>query len=84
MGDFFAFFTQNSSGVMVPLRGNDVLANRSMAINYYVTASSSMAWDVMDENGASVDNNNVTESSCFNLASELADVNFICEVRKHV
>jgi len=67
---------QNSSGVMVPLRGNDVLANRSMAINYYVTASSSMAWNVMDEKGASVDNNNVTESSCFNLASELAGVNF--------
>jgi hypothetical protein len=67
---------QNSSGVMVPLRGNDVLADRSLAINYYVTASSSMAWNVKDEKGASVDNNNVTESSRFNLASELADVNF--------
>jgi hypothetical protein len=67
---------QNSSGVMVPLRGNEVLADRSMAINYYVTASSSMAWDVMDEKGAIVDNNNVTESSRFNLASQLTNVNF--------
>src|SRR4030042_832193 len=67
---------QNSSGVMVPLRGNDVLADRSLAINYYVTASSSMAWNVKDEKGASVDNNNVTESSRFNLASQLTDVNF--------
>jgi hypothetical protein len=68
--------TQNSSGVMVPLTGNEVLADRSMAINYYITASSSMAWDVMDEKGISVDNNNVTESSRFDLASQLADVNF--------
>jgi hypothetical protein len=68
--------TQNSSGVMVPLRGNDVLSNRSMAINYYVTASSSMVWDVMDERGSSVDNNNVTESSRFDIGSRLANVNF--------
>jgi hypothetical protein len=68
--------TQNSSGVMVPLRGNDVLSNRSLAINYYVTASSSMVWDVMDERGSSVDNNNVTESSRFDIGSRLANVNF--------
>ncbi len=67
---------QNSSGVMVPLRGNEVLANRSIAINYYVTTASSIAWDVKDEKGLSVDNNNVTESSRFDLSSQLADVNF--------
>src|SRR4030042_3630564 len=47
---------QNSSGVMVPLRGNDVLADRSMAINYSVTPSRSTAWNVKDERGASVNN----------------------------
>jgi hypothetical protein len=47
-----------------------------MAINYYVTASSSMAWKVMDEKGGIVSNNNVTESSRFDLASQLAGVNF--------
>src|SRR3990170_3542012 len=67
---------QNSSGVMVPIRGNDVLANRSLAVNYYVTASSSIAWDVMDDRGFSVDNNNVTESSRFDIASQLANVSF--------
>ena len=76
---------QNSSGVMVPLRGNDVLSNRSLAINYYVTASSSMAWDVMDERGSSVDNNNVTESSRFDIGSRIGKRQLcICEVRKHV
>ena len=67
---------KNDSGVMVPLRGNDVLANRSMAINYYVTASTSMPWDVKDDKGSSVDNNNVTESSRFDLSSQQATLNF--------
>jgi len=67
---------QNSSGVMVPLMGNDVLLNRSLATNYYVTAFSGIAWDVMDDRGTSVDNNNVTESSRFNIAAKLANANF--------
>jgi hypothetical protein len=67
---------QNSSGVMVPLRGKDVLANRSMAINYYVTASTNMPWDIKDDRGVNVDNNNVTESARFDLSSQSAAVNF--------
>jgi hypothetical protein len=67
---------QNSSGVMVPVRGNDVLANRSMALNYYVIASSSMSWGVRDDKGATVNNNNVTESSRFDIKSQLSNVNF--------
>jgi len=67
---------QNSSGVMVPLMGNDVLLNRSLATNYYVTAFSGIAWDVMDDKGTSVDNNNVTESSRFDIASRLANASF--------
>jgi hypothetical protein len=66
----------NSSGVMVPLVGNDVLANRSLATNYYVTAFSGVAWDVMDDTGTSVDNNNVTESAQFSVASRLANASF--------
>jgi len=67
---------KNSSGVMVPLIGNEVLINRSLATNYYVTAFSGIAWDVMDDKGASVDNNNVTESSRFNIAARLANARF--------
>jgi hypothetical protein len=66
----------NNSGVMVPLSGNDVLANRSLVINYYVTASTSMGWYVKDDSGSSIDNKNVTQSSQFDLASELAGVTF--------
>jgi hypothetical protein len=61
---------------MVPLVGNDVLANRSLATNYYVTAFSGVAWDVMDDKGSSVDNNNVTESTEFSVASRLANASF--------
>jgi hypothetical protein len=67
---------ENNSGVMVPLSGNDVLANRSLAINYYVTASTSMGWYVKDDSGSSIDNKNVTHSSQFDIASELAGVTF--------
>jgi len=67
---------KNASGVMVYLMGNDVLLNRSLATNYYVTAFSGLAWDVMDERGQSVDNNNVTESSQFSVASRLANATF--------
>jgi hypothetical protein len=66
----------NSSGVMVPLRGNDVLLNRSLASNYYVTAFSGIAWDIMDDKGTSVDNNNVTESSRFDIGARLANASF--------
>jgi hypothetical protein len=66
----------NSSGVMVPMVGNDVLTNRSLATNYYVTAFSGVAWDVMDDKGSSVDNNNSTESSTFSVASKLANASF--------
>ncbi len=68
--------TQNSSGVMVPLVGNEVMQNRSLALNYYVTASTSMGWTVKDDKGSSVSNNGVTNSSQFNVASQLNDVNF--------
>ncbi len=68
--------TQNVSGVQAYLRGNDVLLNRSLAINYYVTAFTDFAWAVKDEMGGIVDNDNVTESEDFNVASRLADVNF--------
>jgi hypothetical protein len=67
---------QNESGTMVYLRGNDVLLNRSLAINYYVTAFTGIAWEVKDEVGSSVNNNNVTESSSFDVASKLANVSF--------
>ena len=67
---------QNSSGVMVPLKGNDVLENRSMALNYYVTASTSMLWGVKDDKGTAIGNNNVTESSRFDIGSQLTNVNF--------
>ncbi len=67
---------QNSSGVMVPLVGNAVLANRSLAINYYVSASTSLAWNVKDDKGSNVNNNGVTNSSQFDLASQAANINF--------
>jgi hypothetical protein len=66
----------NSSGIMVPLSGNDVLANRSLAINYYVTASTSMNWNVKGDSGSSIDNKNATQSSKFDLGSQLANVTF--------
>jgi hypothetical protein len=67
---------QNSSGVMVPLMGNEILQNRSLALNYYVSASTSMGWSVKDDNGANVNNNDITNSSQFNVASALSDVTF--------
>ena len=67
---------QNSSGIMVPLTGNDVLQNRSLAINYYVTASTSMGWNVKDAAGSNVNNNGVTSSSRFDVSSQLSDVTF--------
>jgi len=67
---------KNASGVMVYLMGNEVLTNRSLATNYYVAAFSGMAWDVMDEKGQSVDNNNVTESAQFSVAARLANATF--------
>jgi hypothetical protein len=67
---------QNSSGVMVPLKGNEVLLNRSLGINYYVTASTTLEWDVMDDKGFTINNNDVIESETFDLASKIADINF--------
>ena len=67
---------QNASGVMVPLMGKDVFLNRSLATNYYVTAFTGVAWDVVDDKGSAVDNTNSTESSRFDIASRLANVNF--------
>lgn len=67
---------QNASGNMVYLRGNDVFLNRSLAISYYVTAFTGIAWDVKDEKGSRVDNNNITESSSFNVAAKLANASF--------
>jgi len=58
------------------LRGNDVLLNRSLAINYYVVAATGIAWDVKDEEGSRVDNNNATESSKFDVAAKLANASF--------
>jgi len=67
---------QTVNNVSVYLRGNDVFLNRSLAINYYVTAFTNMAWDVLDEKGQRLDNNNVTESSRFDVAARLANANF--------
>jgi len=67
---------QDVNNVSVYLRGNDVLLNRSLAINYYVTAFTGMAWDVVDEKGERLDNNNVTESSRFDVAARLANASF--------
>jgi len=67
---------QNVSGSMVYLRGNDVLMNRSLAVSYYVTAFTEFAWDIKDEHGSRVDNNNVTESSSFDVTAKLADASF--------
>jgi len=67
---------QNSSGIMVPLTGNEVLQNRSLAINYYVTASTSMGWNVKDAAGSNVNNNGVTASSRFDVSSQLSDITF--------
>jgi len=66
----------NESGVIVPLMGKEVFLNRSLAINYYVTAFTGVAWDVVDEKGDAVDNTNSTQSSRFDIASRLANVNF--------
>jgi hypothetical protein len=67
---------QNDSGLMVPLMGNDVFLNRSLAINYYVTAFTGMAWEVKDDRGSAIDNTNSTSSSRFSIASRLANVSF--------
>jgi hypothetical protein len=67
---------KNSSGVMVYLMGNEVLQNRSLASNYYITAFTGIEWDVIDEKGTTVNNNNVTESSRFNIAAQLANASF--------
>ena len=67
---------QNQSGVMVPLIGNDVLANRSLTINYYVTASTSLLWNVKDTKGVNVANNGVTQSSQFDVGSTLSNLTF--------
>jgi hypothetical protein len=67
---------ETSNNVTTFLMGNDVLADRSLAINYYVTAFTGLAWEVMDETGTSLDNNNVTESSVFDVAARLANVSF--------
>jgi len=68
--------TQTVNNVTTYLRGNDVLLDRGLSINYYVTAFTSLAWDVRDERGSSVDNENVTESSRFDVAASLANVSF--------
>jgi hypothetical protein len=68
--------TQESNNVTIPLVGNEVLANRSLAINYYVTASTSQGWNVKDDKGSNINNNGVTNSSQFDLASQLSNVNF--------
>jgi hypothetical protein len=67
---------QNVNNVSVYLMGNDVLINRSLAINYYVTAFTGIAWDVVDEKGQRLDNNNITESSRFDIAASLANASF--------
>jgi hypothetical protein len=67
---------QNVNNVSVYLTGNDVFLNRSLAINYYVTAFTGIAWDVVDERGQRLDNRNVTESSRFDVAARLANVSF--------
>jgi hypothetical protein len=68
--------TQNTTGVEVYLRGNEVLTNRSLASNWYVEAYTDMRWQVKDELGSTVNNNNVTESDKFDLQGTLANVSF--------
>ena len=68
--------TKESNNATIPLVGNEVLQNRSLAINYYVTASTSQGWNVKDDKGTNINNNGVTNSSQFNLASQLSNVNF--------
>jgi len=67
---------QSLNNVSTFYMGNDVFLNRSLAINYYVTAFTDMSWDLRDERGEQLTNNNVTESSRFDIAAKLADANF--------
>jgi hypothetical protein len=67
---------KNASGVMVNLMGNEVLLNRSLASNFYITAFTSIEWDIKDEKGSKVNNNDVTESSRFDIAAQLANASF--------
>jgi hypothetical protein len=67
---------QNINNVSVYLRGNDVLLNRSLAINYYVTAYTGIAWEVLDEKGQRLDNKNATEASRIDVAAKLANASF--------
>ncbi|MCK4933113.1 hypothetical protein KAS06_00440, partial [Candidatus Bathyarchaeota archaeon] len=67
---------QSVNNVSTFYTGNDVFLNRSLAINYYVTAFTDMSWDVKDERGEQLTNNNITESSRFDLAAKLANANF--------
>lgn len=68
--------TQDVNNVSTYLTGNDVFLNRSLAVNYYVTAFTDMSWDVMDDKGQRLDNSNVTESSRFDIAATLANASF--------
>jgi len=67
---------QNVNNVSTHLTGKDVFLNRSLAINYYVTAFTDMVWDVVDDKNEHLDNNNVTESSTFNVAARLTNASF--------
>jgi len=46
--------THNVNGVNVYLRGNNVLQNRSLAANWYVTAYTDMKWQVRDDKGTKI------------------------------
>jgi len=67
---------ESVNNVSTFLTGNDVFLNRSLAINYYVTAFTDMSWDIRDERGEQLHNNNVTESARFDVAARLANINF--------
>jgi|GEM_PF-1952593 len=67
---------QTVNNVSTYLTGNEVFLDRSLAIDYYVTAFTDLAWNVMDERGETLENDNVTESSTFDVASALANASF--------
>ncbi|MCK4953367.1 hypothetical protein KAS14_06250, partial [Candidatus Bathyarchaeota archaeon] len=68
--------TQDLNSVDVYLRGNDVLLNRSLAANWYVTAFTDMRWKVSDDKGSTINNEDATESKDFDLQGTLANVSF--------
>jgi hypothetical protein len=64
------------NGISVPISGNDVLTNRSLAANYYVTAITPTGWIVKNSNDVTVENSEACQSSLFKIMLENGLVNF--------